>query len=117
MKVKLATVYSAKASFDKLLEKEFPVQTAYKLSKMARKINEEFTILEESRMKLVKKYGESDEQSTRVPPEKLAEFVDEFNKLLLEEIEIDVSPISIADFGDSKVSSLDLYNLNDFISD
>jgi len=85
----------------KLLDQQLPVKVGFKLSKVLKEFSKELGELEEQRQKLIRQYGEADEnQITITDPEKLEKFHTEFNDLLKEEITFEYSPINIDLLGD-----------------
>ena len=89
MKITLAEVKSLESSLSKIFNKDVNIKLAYRLGKLLKRLSEEMKMLEENRIKLVKKYGEEDEETKQlsVPPEKTQEFYNEFNELMQIEIE------------------------------
>ena len=92
MKLTNGDIFGAQEPLRKLIEQKFPVMVSYKLSKLVMKLNEQFKVIEEVRNGLIKKYGETDEKGqTSVKPESenFPKFVEEFNELMAEGIEIE----------------------------
>lgn len=91
MKLKNSEIFVAREPLQKLLGEKFPVKTSYGIAKIANKLNDQFKVIEDVRQGLIKKYGETDEQGNiRVKPEdkNWNEFVEEFNELMNQEVEI-----------------------------
>jgi hypothetical protein len=72
---------------------------------------------EASRVALVKKYGIDENGVTRVAPDKIPQFKEEFDKLAAEEVEIEWQPISITDIADVKLSTFEASHLEPFITE
>lgn len=90
MKIKIGEIVNAKPVFEKLVKLELPFHTVRALGKVIKSVSEELTLVEQSRIDLVKKYGVEDEQKNiKVPPEKMQEFTKEINEIFNTEIEFD----------------------------
>jgi len=104
VKLNNGDIFSAQEPLRKLIEQKFPVMVSYKLSKLVMKLNEQFKVVEEVRMGLIKKYGEADEKgNSQVKPEgeNWAKFVEEFNELMAQEVEVVIEKVKLPE----KVSS------------
>jgi hypothetical protein len=102
--VKLGILKAIEEPLIKLVKLELPIKTSYKLSKILKKIGQELADLEEERVKLVKKYGDQDDEAQSIQvtdPAKYEEFAKEFGELLQEEITLEIDPIPIDMLGDS----------------
>ncbi len=119
VKMKLGEIRFLVNGLRKLIDKELPVKTAYKISKITQAVNIEFNALEVARGNLVKKYGKEEEVSkgkvprgeVKVDPEKEQEFFQEFNTLLDEDMKMDIDPISIDDLENISLTPADLLAL------
>lgn len=116
--MKLGEVRITLEGLKKIVNKELPIRTAYRLTKIMKAINDEFTSLEEARGKLIKKFAKEPEDGSKGPqgeikvdPEKQDEFYKEFVVLLEEEIDLDINLISIEDLGDISLSPADMFGL------
>jgi len=106
MKVKLGMIKIAEEAAQKLLASDLNVKTAWKLRKAFNILKKELEDLEEVRIKLVNKYGTPDPHnpgSINVSPEKLADFLKEFNPLLEQEIELKYSPIPVSEILEANI--------------
>lgn len=91
-------IFRAREPLMKLLEHKFPVKTAYGLAKLSNKLNEQLKIIEEVRMGLIRKYGEKNEKgsiSVKQEGENWEKFVDEFNELMAQEVEIVIDKVRL----------------------
>jgi hypothetical protein len=121
MKTTLGTIYSAKASLDALLsfaEDKLAARVSYKIAKLAKKLYGEFDIIEKQRVDLIKKYGTEDEATKNfsVDPnsDAMKDFAEEFNALLIEEVELDTKPVEIPE--DAKIAPRILFDMIDFLT-
>jgi hypothetical protein len=117
----LGELKSIEESLRKLVAVQLPIVLSYKLSKVIKKINDALTSLEEHRLTLVQRYGDSQpDGSIKVPPDKVEEFMTEYNQLLGVEVEIDFSPIETAVLGSSSninFTPIDMVALEKFFTD
>jgi hypothetical protein len=113
MKFQLGEIRNMKDPLIKLLEKEIPIKSAWKLNKLVKEFDKELQEIEEFRVGLVKKLGVADEEgNVQVPEGAMKQFVDEFNELLVAEVEIGYEPIEIDSIGDIQVSAKELLILD-----
>ena len=120
MVIKRGELKQVEESLKKLLNKELPLAAAYLLSKTVKTIEEELAGIEDTRKKLVSKYGVKVEGDGRivVPPDKMPEFLKEFDLLLDTDLELNYSPIPLKTFGTKlELSAVDLVNLHRFIKE
>lgn len=100
MKVRNQDIWEAKGALPDLLVEHWPVKTAYWLAKLARKVGEQYTLVDEVRSKLIQQYG-TDEGNGRwsIKPDSdhWQQFVGEMNELLQVEVEIPIEPIALPD--------------------
>ncbi|MCK5763630.1 MAG: hypothetical protein KAH05_05880 [Clostridiales bacterium] len=117
MKITLAEIKSLEDSLSKIFEKDVDIKVAYRLSSVLKRLSEEMEKLEESRIKLIKKYGTEDEEtkSMTVLPEQSQIFIETFNDLMQLEIELDFEPILLDDLDGIKLSAKDILGLSSFL--
>jgi hypothetical protein len=105
MKVKLGMIKLAQEASEKLLAADLPVKTAWKLRKAFNVLKKELEDLEEMRLKLVNKYGTPDKTGgVSVLGDKLVNFLNEFNPLLEQDIEITYDPVPISEILNSNIN-------------
>jgi len=91
-----------------------PASIGYRLARMVRELNKELVTIEGSRLELIKKYGsETSPDQFQVKPENMVTFMQDFNAVLDEEIDMDISPVTIP--GDSKIKVSSLVDLYEFV--
>ena len=101
-----------------ITKKELPIKLSYKFAKLVKKLLEENNMVEQQRIKLVKKYsnGEMDVNGMySVLPDKSKDFREEFGSLLEEEIEVDFEPIDLSELGDITIPPFNLARLSKII--
>lgn len=118
MQLKLKQIIESVDSLSKLLNKELPVKTAYRLGRLTKTIQSELEQFNLTRNNLIKKYGKEKDGQYQIDPEDkptLNKFNNEIDDLLSVEVEIDAyEPISIDELGDIKLSAIDMNNLSIF---
>lgn len=98
MKVTLAQLVNSQPALNKILEKEVEAQLAFRLGKIAKAIRSELNELDEVRSRLIKQLGapvEGQDGKWRVTSENEPKFHEEMTKLLSEEVELDISELSL----------------------
>ena len=118
MKIKLEKLKIMEKSLSKLLDKELDVIVAYKISKLVKQTTQDLTILEENRIKLVRKYSSKEaakDGTVSVDRDKQMDFHNEFRKLLEQEVEVDFEPIPMEQLGDIKLTPIDILSLEDVV--
>lgn len=109
MKFALGEIRELKDPIANFLDLTVPVKVAWKLNKLVKALDKELSDIEEARISLVQKYGETDaEGNIQVTPEAMIAFTTEFNELLSEEVEIDFEPIDIEALGDIELTTKQL---------
>ena len=103
MKVTNGDVFNAREALQSLMKERLPVKISYRLAKLARKVNDQLTIIEEVRQGLVKQYGEPDEKGENIsikPGSKnMAPFLTDLNELMGQDVEIDSDIIKLPEDG------------------
>ena len=125
--MKLKEINNIFQSLNKLLIREdLPIKLSYPLSKLGKLIENESRSFEESRMKIIEKHGEKDEDGKliqkdnviNIPKDNLDDFNLEFNELLDINMTFSFQPISIASLDENlNISSIDLMILSEFFID
>lgn len=120
MELTLKQLVERVESLSKLLNKELPIKTAYRLGRLYNIIKNELQQYNEHRNILIKKYGKEkngqiliDEQDK----EAIEKFTKDNEELLSVSIRIDYEPIAISDLGDIKLSPIDIGNLEIFFKE
>ncbi|QNO14916.1 hypothetical protein HYG86_09090 [Alkalicella caledoniensis] len=106
-----------------LIEKEIPIKVSYRISKMVKKVVEEYNLFEESRQKLLEKHGEKDEKGQLISKEGMVVFKDaeefhkEFHSLSNTDIELDIKSLKLDDLGNITLSPKTLLALDKVIKE
>jgi len=120
MKFMLAEIRGIQRGLTTLSQMTLPIKLSYRIGKLINVCNDEAIAIEEARIKLVKQYSvENSEKPGEfiVATENDVVFRTKFTKFLEEEIDIDVTPISLSELGDIKITPLDLAGLSKIIVD
>lgn len=94
IKVKLGLIYQQNEAFNTILRSKLPAKLAYQMAKMTKQIAEECQIVEKHRQDLIEKYGEDfkvegqAEMAKKVKDEHVQTFMNEFNEMLQNEVEL-----------------------------
>lgn len=126
IQVKLNTILESMDTLKELAQKELRGRTAYQVGKLIKKIDEEFSLFNETREKLIRKYAAVDEDGEFILNENNAYtfkdnnynlFMDEINSLVGTEISIDASPIQLDDISDLQFTPAQMVQLDPFIEE
>lgn len=125
MNIKLDNLANILEGMNILLQKELPIKISYKLSRLNKILSDEYQQFEESRKKLIDKYGNKDSDGNLITQDDLVQFseenralfINEFSDLLDIDVHINFDPININELEDIKISPLDLLKLDSFIID
>lgn len=118
MKLTLKELLQNVESLGKLLNKELPVKTAYRLGRLSKVLQSELEQFNLTRNNLIKKYGKEKDGQYQIDPDDkvvMEKFNEEIEQLLEIEINIDAyDPISVDELGEIKLSPIDMGNLSIF---
>lgn len=123
IKIKLGELPKVVESLVSLHKRDFKAKTSYRIARLSKKIFNEFEILNVERMKLIEKYGLKDENGKLITTdghyqfEDLKAFEKEIKELFESEIQLDIEPLSIDDFGDTEVSPSELMGLEKLLKE
>lgn len=100
--MKIQDIYNLAEGITALSDKELPTKTAFKISRNQRKIESEVGTCDEVRKKIIEKYKESDtDDGVKIQPDKYQEFKTEYDELMKQEIDIELSDIMLDELGDT----------------
>ena len=119
--VKLSDLVNSTETLQKLAQKDFKAKLAWTIARLLKAADAEIQGFQETRMELIKKYGEKDENgelitdengNCKISPETTSNFNVEFNDLINSEIEINANKIRIelledVDFTPSEMAILE----------
>lgn len=114
------------SSLNKLINKELPIMTSYKLFKLIKQISKEYEFLNNKRTELINKYAERDEKnnikynnnnSIPIKKDMVEECNQKLNELMSIEFNVEFEPISIEVLGEISITPKDLLALDKFLKD
>lgn len=126
IKVTLKDILDSQEVMRTLSNKQLQGRAAFKVARLLKKLENELATFNETRIKLIENYAKKDEEGKYITNEKneyqfdennANKFVEEFNKLLLEEIEIDANPILINEIENIDFTPTEMVALEPFIKE
>ena len=84
------------------LQEDLSMGIKLPLERFAVVVGDEIAFVEKKRIDLVKKYGVADAEGNLQVPDGHEDFAKEFNELMISEIEVDFTPISVKDIAGLK---------------
>lgn len=126
IEVKLREILESQEAMRHLSEKSLRGRTAYQLGRLMKKLEGELSTYNEVRQKLIEKYAKrKDDGSFEVnerneyqfTPENMQAYIEEINKLIEEEVQIEASPINLDDLGDIEFTPAEMSMLDPFIQE
>lgn len=124
IKVKIADILNGTETLQKLAQKDFKAKLAWSISRLLKAAEQEIQNFNDTRLSLIKKYGEKDENGELITDEKdnckivesnVKSFNDELNELIVTEVELNANPIDIALLEDLQFTPADMAALEPFI--
>lgn len=119
-------IIGGKEVFKKLAEMPLNIKVAYNIARIIREIEKENRTFEETRQKLLFKYGEKDSsgqliinQNNQITiiPDQIKNYNKEIQELLDEKIKLNVEPINLNDLGEIQITPAEIYQINMFIKE
>ena len=124
IKITLEQLLNSSDSLKALSQKQLKARCAYAVGRLLKAADNEIASFNETRLELIKKYGEKDENgelkndeqgNVHIPQEVISEFNAELQDLLKTEIEINANKIKIEDIGDVEFTPAEMSQLDEFI--
>jgi hypothetical protein len=122
--VKLEELVNATEGLKGLSQKQLKARCAYAVGKILKSADAEIQSFNETRMELIKKYGEKDEKgelkteengNVRIPAEQMEAFSRELRELLDTNVEISANKIKMDDIGEVEFTPAEMAQLENFI--
>lgn len=122
--VKLEELVNATEGLKGLSQKSLKGRCAYTVGKILKSADAEIQSFNETRMELIKKYGEKDENgelkteengNVRIPAEQIEAFSKELRELLDTNVEISANKIKMDDIGEVEFTPAEMAQLESFI--
>lgn len=122
--VKISDLLNSTETLQKLAKQDFKAKLAWSLARLLKSAENEIQGFNETRLNLIKKYGEKDENgelvtdeggNCKIVPESIADFNKELNELLNAEVEINSNPIDFQLLSDINFTPAEMNVLEPFI--
>lgn len=122
--IKLEELINCAEGLKNLSQKQLKARTAYTVGKLLKVADAEMNEFNEARMKLIKKYGEKDEnnelitdenENVHIPNESVEAFNSELQDLLSASIELNANKIKLDDLDDVDFTPSEMTQLDPFI--
>lgn len=106
MKITLKEVVEGQEALQKLSGMVLKGRTAFQVARLLKKLEEVLTSYNDTRLKLIEKYAKRKEDGEfelnekneyQFTQENMQAYIDEINKLIMEEVEIEAKPIPVED--------------------
>lgn len=124
IKIKLEQLINSTEGLKGLGQKSLKARSAYAVGRILKAADAEMSSFNETRMELIRKYGEKDDAgelktdengNVHIPPEVLSTFNTELTDLLATEIEINANKIRIEDLENVEFTPGEMAQLDEFI--
>ena len=124
IKVKISDLLNSTDTLQKLAKKDFKAKLAWSISRLLKSAETEIQSFNETRMNLIKKYGEKDENdelitddqgNCKISDESTLEFSNQLNELINTEVEINANKIKITDIENLDFTPIEMNMLEPFI--
>ena len=125
MKVTLKDILEGQATLQKLSNQPLRGRTAFQIGRLLKKLEEILTSYNETRVKLIEKYAKknddgsfelNDKNEYQFTQENMQSYMEEINKLILEEIDVEANPIKFEDIEDLEFTATETTFLEPFLS-
>ena len=123
IKIKISDLLEGAEALKKLAGTELKAKLAWQVGRILKSADVEIQSFNDTRMNLIKKYGEKDENGELITDDKgnckilngLDEFSNELNELIAAEVEINANKISIDNLADKEFTPLEMSQLEPFV--
>lgn len=109
MRLKLSQLLRMQQPLRDLMQQKMTARAAFRMTRIARQVDQELHALEQQRRELIKRYGEEiEEGGYQVTAENMTAFQSEYQSLLDEEVDLDVSPIPVEMLEEAQITPASL---------
>ena len=124
--VTLKDIVESQEAMRALSEKPLRGRVAFKVARLLKKLEAELTTFNDTRIKLIEAYAKKDEEGNYITNDKKEyqfdqdnadKFVEELNRLLLEELEIDANPILVDEIEELDFTPAEMAMLEPFMDE
>lgn len=126
IKVTVQQIIESQEAMRNLLDKQLKGRTAFQVARLIKKLENEISSYNDTRVKLIERYAMKNDDGTFVindkneyqfTQENMNGFVQEMNKILAENIEIDVNPIKLEELDNINFTVMEMTMLEPFIEE
>lgn len=126
IKVTVQQIIESQEAMRNLLDKQLKGRTAFQVARLIKKLENEISSYNDTRVKLIERYAMKNDDGTFVindkneyqfTQENMNGFVQEMNKILAEDIEIDVNPIKLEELDNINFTVMEMTMLEPFIEE
>lgn len=123
---KLRNIVECADIMRELSTKSLKGRVAFRVARLLRELEKEFTLFNEKRMDLIKEYAQKDENgemksdengNVTLDQDRLSEFYQSLDDLLNADVEINAEKIDAEDLGDVEFTPTQIINLEPFINE
>lgn len=123
---KLRNIVECADIMRELSTKTLKGRAAFKVARLLRELEKEFTLFNEKRMDLIKEYAQKDENgemksdengNVTLDQDRLTEFYQNLEELLNAEVEINADKIDSDDLNDIEMTPAQIINLEEFVNE
>lgn len=123
IQVKLNDIVNSAETFSKIMQQSFKGSLAFKIARLVRELDKEMQTFNEERQKIIRKYGEKDENGELIIDEnnnvkfnnnKIVEVNEEFNSLLNTELEINADKLPEDSMDAFEITPQEMMNIEKF---
>lgn len=126
IEINVSTLVDCTETLNELIQKPLKIRTAYKIARLAREIQKELELFETTKVSLVKKYGELDENGNpvilengnyKIKNESSKEFLTEYQDMLTQKISLNIEPLSLEELEEERFTPQEISSIIDFIKE
>ena len=126
IKVTVQQIIESQEAMRNLLDKQLKGRTAFQVARLIKKLENEISSYNDTRVKLIERYAMknddgsfviNDKNEYQFTQENMNGFVQEMNKILAENIEIDVNPIKLEELDNINFTVMEMTMLEPFIEE
>lgn len=126
IEISVSTLVDCTETLNELIQKPLKIRTAYKIARLAREIQKELELFETTKVSLVKKYGELDENGKpvilengnyKIKSESSKEFLTEYQDMLTQKISLNIEPLSLEELEEERFTPQEISSIIDFIKE
>ena len=124
IKVSIKDLIGSTEALQKLASMELKAKTSWQIGRILKSADTEIQSFNETRMNLIKKYGEKDENgelmtddkgNCRILEEGVKEFTSELNDLITQEVELNANKVAVEDLDGKEFTPAEMAQLEMFI--